>query len=201
MFRRSSSSPEKSATTAAPEDATDVRPGGKGRPTPTRREAEAAARARAKPVRSRKEAAARDRAQRVERQKLVKEAMRTGDDKHMPARDKGPVRRFVRDFVDARFGFTELTLPIMVLALVMQYSGQPSLVSTGITITMMLVLLVVLDVVWMRFRLRREVARRFPEAPMSGLLFYAITRSLQIRPLRLPKPRVKIGTRLSDDYR
>lgn len=205
MFRRTPS-PAPSETTApgagADETATSAqRPAGKGRPTPTRKEAEAAARARAKPARSRKELAARDRAQRVERNKEAREALRNGDESRLPARDKGPVRRLVRDLVDARFGFTELTLPLLVVALVMQYSGQPNLVSMGVTITMMMFLLIVLDVLWLRTRLRREVRRRFPDQPMNGLLFYAITRSLQIRPLRLPKAQVKIGTTLPEEYR
>ena len=32
-----------------------------------------------------------------------REALANGDERYLPARDKGPVRRFVRDYVDSRF--------------------------------------------------------------------------------------------------
>ncbi|MFW6775728.1 DUF3043 domain-containing protein [Nocardioides sp. CPCC 205120] len=208
LFRRSSTPVDPGpSTTEAPDPTGEVdgrpskNPAAKGRPTPSRREAEAAARARAKPARSRKELAAKERADRKARQDKVREAMKTGDETFMPKRDRGPVRRFTRDFVDSRFSFTELTLPVMVLSLVLQYSGNADLVAMGTLVLTTMLLLVVLDVLYLRFRLRREVRRRFPDEPFKGLTFYAVSRSLQIKPWRLPKPRVKIGARLGEDYR
>ena len=58
-----------------------------------------------------------------------------------------------------------------------------------------------LDLVVMRFRLRRELARRFPEEPLKGTTYYAVMRSLQMKFMRLPKAKVKIGAQLPDDYR
>lgn len=200
MFRRTTKTdPDPAASAAA--DPEVVRPGGKGRPTPTRKEAEAAARARAKPARTRKEQAARDRADRYSKQQKVREAMKSGDDTFMPVRDKGPVRRLVRDMVDSRFSFTELILPLMVVSLVLQYSGSPNLAGTGSLILMMTLLLVILDMTFLRFRMRREVRRRFPDETLKGLTFYAITRSMQIKPMRLPKPQVRIGSKLPETYR
>ena len=46
-----------------------------------------------------------------------------------------------------------------------------------------------------------DIGRRFPDNDLKGTTYYAIMRSIQIRPLRLPKPQVKIGTQLPDDYR
>ena len=43
--------------------------------------------------------------------------MVTGDERHLPLRDKGPVRRFIRDYVDARFSIGEILLPALVLIL------------------------------------------------------------------------------------
>lgn len=211
MFRRNANSTEKSTPDSASTDpstdaeATDGaianRPSSKGRPTPSRKEAEAAARARAKPARSRKELAARDRAKRAEHQKKVRAAMKSGDETYLPTRDKGPVKRLVRDVVDTRFGFTELVLPLMVISLILQYSGSPNLQSTGTLLFLMLFILVILDVLWIRFRVRREVAKRFPDHNLKGLLFYAISRSMQIKPWRLPKARMKIGQPLPETYR
>ena len=41
--------------------------------------------------------------------------MRTGDERYLPARDKGPVRRFIRDYVDSRFSFIELMIPLLMV--------------------------------------------------------------------------------------
>jgi hypothetical protein len=194
LFRRS-----KSETTLEP---TTVKPGGKGRPTPTRKEAEAAAKARAKTPRTRKELAAAQRQTRSESSKSVRQAMRSGDERYYPARDKGRVRRFVRDFVDARFSLIELIIPLLVTTMILGYSGNTTLQKLSSTLMFGTVVLVLMDVLFMRFRLRRELVRRFPEESLKGLTYYAVTRAMQMRFMRLPKSRVRIGQQLSDaDYR
>ena len=50
--------------------------------------------------------------------------MRTGDERYLPARDTGPVKRFIRDFVDSRFQFIELLIPVLLVTLVLGYSGS-----------------------------------------------------------------------------
>lgn len=192
MFRRSKSEPA-----AAPAPAKE---GGKGRPTPTRKEAEAAAKARAKTPRTRKELAAAQRASRSESSKSVRQAMRDGDERYFPARDKGPVRRFVRDFVDARFSLIELVIPLLLVTMLLGYSGNRTLANWGNTLLLCIIVVVVMDMFVLRFRLRRELGRRFPEQSYKGLTYYAITRALQMKFMRLPKPRVKIGQSLPDDY-
>jgi hypothetical protein len=162
---------------------------GKGRPTPTRKEAEAAARERAKVPRTRKEQNARARAARGESSQRVRQGMKDGDERYLLPRDKGPVRRFIRDFVDARFGFAEIVIPLMFVALV--YSP--------LVIPLFLVLLV--DLVVLRLRLRKQLAQRFPDAPLKGTTYYAITRAMQMKFMRLPKPKVKIGQALPEHYR
>ena len=80
---------------------------------------------------ARKELAARQRTQRTESSKKIRQAMKDGDERYYLPRDKGPVRRYIRDHVDARFSFLEVVIPVMVLTLVMGYSGVPTLVETG----------------------------------------------------------------------
>lgn len=46
---------------------------------------------------------------------LEQEAMRTGDERNMPARYKGVERRFARDYVDARFEFASFFIPMAIL--------------------------------------------------------------------------------------
>ena len=157
MFRRNKSESE---STAAP---VVEKVGGKGRPTPSRKEAEAAAKARAKVPRSRKEQAKAQRAQRTEQSQKVRQAMKTGDEKYYLPRDKGPVKRFVRDFVDSRFSFIELMLPLLLITMFMTYSGSPRLAGIGNTVLLGTVLLVLVDVLLMRRRLRRQLALRFPD--------------------------------------
>ncbi len=193
MFRRS-----KSTEDAPPPQ---VKPVGKGHPTPTRKEAEAAARARAKTPRTRKEQAAAQRRQRSESSQKVRHAMKTGDERFLPPRDKGPVKRFIRDFVDARFSFIDLLLPVLLITMVMSYAGSVRMAGYANSVLLGALALVLVEMVMLRFRLRRELARRFPNEPTKGTTYYAIMRALQMKFLRLPKPRVKIGQQLPEDYR
>jgi hypothetical protein len=195
LFRRNKSQAEAAAAPVS------EKAGGKGRPTPTRKEAEAAARARAKVPRTRKEQAKAQRSQRAEQSQKVRQAMKTGDEKYYLPRDKGPVKRFVRDFVDSRFSFIELMLPLLLLTMVMTYSGNPGLMGIGNTVLLGTVLLVLVDVLLMRRRLRRELTRRFPDESMKGTTSYAVMRSLQMKFMRLPKAQVKIGQELPEHYR
>src|SRR6266508_5853131 len=98
VFRRTKA--EQAPAQDTPKD--DPKQGGKGRPTPTRKEAEAARKAAYRKPRNRREATQlqreRSRAERVR----VHEAMKSGDDRYLPAPDKGQVRRLARDYVDAR---------------------------------------------------------------------------------------------------
>jgi hypothetical protein len=194
LFRRSKSEAE-TATAAAPS-----KPDGKGRPTPSRREAEAAARARARTPRTRKELARQQRESRAESSAKIRQAMKTGDERYFLPRDQGPVRRFIRDFVDARLSFVELMIPVMIVTLVLSYSGS-RLAGIGNMILLGMLLLVIFDVVMLRFRVRRELARRFPDASTKGTTYYAVSRAMQMKFMRLPKPQVRIGESLPDRYR
>lgn len=198
MFRRSKSETPAAATTPG---SGDSRQGGKGRPTPSRKEAEAAARARAKAPRTRREMAAYQRKHRVESSRSVRQAMKNGDERYYLVRDKGPVRRFIRDFVDARFSFLEIMIPVMIVTLVLGYSGNATLAEVGNFVLIGMFLLIILDMVTLRFRIRRELARRFPEESTKGTTYYAITRAMQMKFMRLPKSQVRIGQQLPDRYR
>lgn len=195
MFRRS-----KSETIVSPAPV-PTKVGGKGRPTPSRKEAEAAARARAKVPRTRKEMARAQREARTESSQRVRAAMKAGDERYYLPRDRGPVRRFVRDFVDTRFSIIELMIPLLIVTMVLGYSGNERLAGIGNTVLLGTLLLVVLDMVFLRFRLRRELARRFPDESTKGTTYYAVTRAMQMKFMRLPKAQVKIGQALPEHYR
>ena len=189
MLRRS-----KTAEASAPP--TPGKEGGKGRPTPTRAEARAAARARAKGPQDKKAATRLQRQRRNETNTRAREAMRTGDDRYLPARDKGPVRRFVRDYIDARLCMAELLLPLLIVIMVSQAFARG--LSNGLWSAT--ILLVALDTSLLIFRLRRELRRRFPDQSTKGAVGYGVLRSLQLRFIRLPKTRVKLGAKLPERY-
>ncbi len=194
MFRRS-----KSETTPLPPESDKA--GGKGRPTPTRKEAEAAAKARAKTPRTRKELAAQQRLARSESSTKMRQAMKTGDERFLPARDRGPMKRFLRDYVDSRFSFVELMIPVLLITTVMAWSGSATIASYGNAILLGMLLLIVTDLVRLRFKLKRELAGRFPDEPTKGTTYYAVMRSLQMKFMRLPKAQVKIGQALPERYK
>lgn len=197
MFRRTKSEP-------APVERSDndaSTPQGKGRPTPSRREAEAARKARAKVPRTRKEVAAARRAARTEGSVKMRQALRTGDERYLPARDQGPVRRFTRDYVDSSFLMLELMLPAMMVFLLFGYVGSTAMANFASAALPALLLVVVVDGFRLRWKLKRQLVQRFPEEPTQGATMYAVMRALQVRFLRQPKPQVKMGQVLPDHYR
>lgn len=179
----------------------EAKPGGKGRPTPSRREAEAAARARARLPRDRKARARRQRELRMESSRKVREAMKTGDEKHLPPRDQGPVKRYIRDLIDARLGFSELLAPMLIVIMLLGYgvAGEGGMFLAN-SLWFTTIILVIIDVVVLRLRLRKGIRQRFPDESLKGTTFYALMRALNMRFLRMPKPRVKIGQKLPEHY-
>jgi hypothetical protein len=201
LFRRTKSEPPPTVDLVA-EDETALSQR-KGRPTPSRREAEAANKARAKVPRTRKEQAAARRLSRAESSGKMREAMKTGDDRYLPARDKGPARRFIRDYIDSRFWILELMLPAMVVFLVFGYSGSVTLATYANLALPAMLLVVAFEGFRLKGKLRKELAQRFPDDPnaQKGATMYAVMRALQVRFLRMPKPQVKVGQALPERYR
>ena len=75
---------------------------GKGTPTPKRKDQEAA---RKRPLvpNDRKASKAAERVAIQDQRQKMRQALDTGDEKFLPLRDKGPQKRYTRDYVDARF--------------------------------------------------------------------------------------------------
>lgn len=193
MFKRTKSP-------AVEETAVPAKPGGKGRPTPTRKEAEAAAKARARAPRDKRDASRKQREFRAEESRKIRQGMKSGDEKYFLPRDKGRVRRFIRDYVDRRFSIVEMVIPLMIIGLLLGYTGNSALVRASSLVLLATVLFVVTDMFVLRLRIRRELRARFPEEPLKGTTYYALTRSMQMKFMRLPKARVKIGQALPEDY-
>jgi hypothetical protein len=167
----------------------------KGRPTPKRSQAQSQRRSVANTTMTRKEAAKRQREERRAALERQRQALAGGDERYLPARDKGPVRRFARDFVDSRFNIAEFFLPMAVVILVLSMVQVPALQSASLLLWLVVIVLIVLDSVATGYRLKKRLAERFPDENKRGAVAYALMRSLQMRRLRLPKPQVKRGER------
>jgi hypothetical protein len=167
----------------------------KGRPTPKRSEARTQRRSVAHTPTTRKEAAKRQREERRQALERQRQALASGDERYLPARDKGPVRRFARDWVDARFNAAEFFLPLAVIILVLSVVRVGAVQSLALLLWLIVIVLIVLDAAVSGFRLRKRLAERFPDENTRGAVAYALMRSLQMRRMRLPKPRVKRGER------
>jgi hypothetical protein len=183
LFRRNKQdvTPEPESTTAT---VGPVPAGKKDRPTPTRKEAEAARRQRMTTKLSKKEArAAASRQSRIERMKAIS------------AREATPEKVLMRDYIDARFNLGEFLLPgvvvILLISLVGSYWPRLTLITT--LAMYMFIVGVFFDgyLMWRGFK--KVLASRLPKASPKGLLMYGMARSTQIRRFRRPLPRIKRG--------
>jgi hypothetical protein len=172
----------------APESAASAT--GKGRATPTRAEREAA---RKRPlVPDTKEAKARARADLAAQREKARAGMAAGDERYLPVRDKGPQRRWVRDFVDSGFHLGEAVMPAMVLVIVATFVPVLAVQYWSFVVLWIFILFVIGDMIITSIRVKRGAKEKFGADKMEkGLGWYAAMRSIQMRFLRLPKPQVK----------
>ncbi len=199
MFGRNKKSSENAgsvvaeATPVASEAPETTQPGytaPKGRPTPSRKEREAARRTPLVPA-DRK--AAKDAQREADREFRAKQqqALQTGDERYLPANDRGPQRRYIRDYVDARFNVGDIMI-IVILAVFIVGLFSPSMQQYTILLMWGMILLWVIDYMIMWRGLKKKLTEKFGSIePRSG--FYAFNRVMMIRRFRLPKPQVKRG--------
>lgn len=163
---------------------------GKGRPTPTRAEAEAARKAALTEVENNKKA--QREAARLAREK-ARAGLLAGDERYFPARDRGPVKAFVRDFIDARFTIGEVFLPAAFVVIVLTMVPNKTVLLIAYPAWFATFALMVLDTTVMAFRLRAALIRRFDPVDRKGAIFYGVLRTTQMRRLRVPPARLRIG--------
>ncbi|MEO5609434.1 MAG: DUF3043 domain-containing protein [Ornithinibacter sp.] len=168
------------------------REGAKNRPTPKRRDQEAA---RKQPlvIADRKEAKKVDKAKRGEQAARTRKAMLTGAEADLPARDKGPVRRYIRDSIDARRNLAEFMLPVMLVVLAMSFARIPTVLLLVTTLTYTILAVAILDTFFMWRRLKAKVEEKFGEGAGKGNGMYAAMRAFQMRRTRMPRAQVERG--------
>lgn len=166
---------------------------GKGRPTPKRKISEAKRiTSSLAPVVTKDQKRA---AKATARQDRVasRTAYLRGDENALPVRDRGPVRRFVRNYVDSRRSIGEYFLPIIFVVLVLTLIPSPSVQLGAIAVMYGVLLIAVVDGVFLSRKVRKLITEKFPDAPTKGLGMYAWLRSTQMRRLRAPHPQAKVG--------
>jgi len=169
------------------------REGAKNRPTPKRKDQEAANR-RPLVVTDRKAARSIDRDKRREAQLKQRAAMATGDEAHLPARDKGPVRRYIRDYVDARYNLAEFMLPVMILVLALSFTGNATIFAFVSIAVYALLLAAAIDAFLTWRRLKAKLVAKFGADKVGrGLAMYAVMRTVQFRRSRMPRALAKRG--------
>lgn len=178
--------------TPADDDAATPRREGKGRPTPTRAEQEAK---RVRPlVATTKDAKRAARAEMRERQDRARLGMANGEERYLPARDKGPQRRFVRDWTDAGWHLGEFLMPMMVVVIVMTFIPTPVTQYWSFVALWVFILFVIGDMILLSRRVKKLAGEKFGEDRREkGLGWYAAMRSIQMRFMRMPKPQEKRG--------
>lgn len=196
MFGRKKEAPtaqesidQPAAETAARQDAVS----GKGAPTP-KRKAQEAARKRPLVPEDRKASKAAERQAVQDQRAKMRQALDTGDEKFLPLRDKGPQKRYARDYVDARFSLGEYlmfgALVFVIISLIVPASSEQMVYVLGGFWVMFLAVFV--DVFILSRQLRKKLTAKFGEVE-RGTVWYGSMRSMQFRKLRLPKPLVKRG--------
>jgi Protein of unknown function (DUF3043) len=191
-----SAAPASNATAGSAADL--ARAGGKGRPTPKRHEAQGRRPGPPPPPpTTRKEAYKRTRQQQAARRAETRQGMARGDDSYLPARDRGPVRKLVRDLVDARRNVGSFFLAIAGVALIGTVVPSITVRNYASFLLFGFFILLIVDSVVLSRRIKKTVAERFPDHPQAkktrGLVWYGITRATMIRRWRFPKPEVALG--------
>src|SRR3954454_7091782 len=132
---------------------------GKGRPTPKR--SEARKQRRVTTPTNRKEAAALRRQKLREQRTAQRQALQSGDERNLPARDAGPAKRLARGFGGSRFTIGQIFFGL--IAAVLALSFVPNIAVRAFANLMMLVafFVVVVNSVMVGKAARRLVAERY----------------------------------------
>ena len=209
LRRKTTDQTAATATSAQAEESTPTV--GKGRPTPKRREAEGRRGPVAPPPMTQREAIKRSKEQgksltKEEKRALSaerRERMMSGDEKYVLPRDRGPVRSYVRDLVDARRNIAGILLPIAVLSFVILLIPIPTVQSYGPLVLLVAIVAAILDTVVFARAIGQKVRAKFPKGDSSDLStkgsalgFYAFNRACLFRRWRVPRPRVAVGTKI-----
>ncbi|MCW2671653.1 MAG: conserved rane protein of unknown function [Frankiales bacterium] len=167
---------------------------GKGRPTPKRNQ-----KARgpvAPPPTNRRAAAKQLRAKQAEQRRAMRDGSRAGDERMFLARDRGPVRSYVRDLVDSQRTLGPFLLPYMVVVIALGFVNNPQLYAAAFLSMLGVIAIVAIDFVRIGRLISRGVKERFPDQKRRPHVVYGIQRTTLIRRWRTPPAKVAVGADL-----
>ena len=182
----------------------------KGRPTPSRKEREAARHrplvgggdhALANDREARAELRRREREDNAKLRARQNEALRGGDQRFLPLVDQGPQRRYIRDYVDARRNIGDVMLFVMLAFFIFTlfipgFFGSAEAADGFQRITTYILwglLLLWIGDSWILWRgLKKKLIAKFGEV-QRGSGMYTFNRVMMVRRWRRPVPMVKYG--------
>ena len=179
---------------------------GKGRPTPKRSEAEAnryrsvtgsttSGRNRSSAATPSRKLTPEEKSKvRSERNKQI-QAMRRGEEWALQPRDRGPMKKLARDYVDAHRRPSEFYMYALIVLVVALVAGKShkALNSDLQFLLLAIIAVIIVDAILLRRTIARLAKERLPGESTRGITFYAIMRALQLRRFRNPAPRIKPG--------
>lgn len=144
-----------------------------------------------------KEYKQKERAEKREQNRNAQEKMAAGDERYLMARDKGEVRRYVRDYVDSNRYILEWTMPAALVMLVILFLGNiaPRISEIATLVAMAFIVTIVIEGLILGRRANRAARQKFPGTTDTGfgLGYYAFMRATQPRKWRTPRPQVERG--------
>jgi hypothetical protein len=170
---------------------------GKGRATPSRKKQEAA---NLRPLVGSKSPEGRkaDKARIREERARARIGMAAGEEKYLGIRDRGPQRKFVRNYVDSKFSLGEMVMPaLLIVILISAVDSYVVQLATLLTMWTLFIGVAINGWILARGAVKSLEAKYGASKVESGLKWYAAMRSVQMRPMRLPKPQVKRGTKVT----
>ena len=165
----------------------------KGRPTPKRKEAESKRKVSSLAPIVTKDQKRASKALAREDRGAQRAAYLRGDESALPLRDRGPARRFVRNYVDSRHSTGEYFLPTIFVVLVFTLIQNPVIQIGAIVLMYAMLLVAVIDGILLSRKIRKAIEEQFPGTETKGLGMYAWLRSTQMRRLRAPHPQVTVS--------
>jgi hypothetical protein len=205
VFGREKSRAAQAARTSEAQAQATTKDGGKGKATPKRREAQARNRVplvgpspAAKGATKEERKAAREARRAAIREQRLKaqEGAARGDDRYLPARDRGPGRRLARDIVDSRRNLAEFFLPVAFISLALNLVSAPAIRLLSPILLYTTVLVIGVDSYLMSRKVVRIVTEKHGASEAKGTGGYAVMRAIQFRRGRRPLPRVNRGAKV-----
>jgi hypothetical protein len=162
----------------------------KGKPTPKRKDAEAKLKISPLSPTASKDAKRALKEQSRVRRLEARAAYMRGEESALPYRDKGPARRFVRNYIDERRSISEYFLVLIMLVLFLTIIPIPAVQLAAVALMYSSMIFRTVNGIFLSKKLKKLVAEKYPEESTKGIGMYGWMRSTQLRRLRAPAPQV-----------